>query len=97
MTIKTKGMGAIIKKLRPVGKKARKERLEYLKGQRNIYKKDPTGRKDKIISQMNETLKKKKHSAGPGMIDFYHNGEFLYHLSCDLYAFHFFLLGDFSF
>ena len=72
MTIITKGMGAIIKKLRPVGKKARKERLEYLKGQRNIYKKDPTGRKDKIISQMNETLKKKKHSAGPGMIDFYH-------------------------
>ena len=42
MTIITKGMGAIIKKLRPVGKKARKERLEYLKGQRNIYKKDPT-------------------------------------------------------
>ena len=72
MTIITKGMGAIIKKLRPVGKKARKERLEYLKGQRNIYKKDPTGKKDKIIKSMNETLKRKKHSAGPGMIDHYH-------------------------
>ena len=75
MTLLTKGMGAIIKggkKIKRVGKEERKQRLEFLKGQRNIYKKDPTGRKDKIISQMNETLKKKKHSAGPGMIDFYH-------------------------
>ena len=72
MTIKTKGMGAIIKKLRPVGKKARKERLEYLKGQRNIYKKDPTGKKDKIIESMNKTLKDKKRTASPAMIDHYH-------------------------
>ena len=72
MTIITKGMGAIIKRPKTVGKKARKERLEFLKGQRNIYKKDPTGKKDKIIKSMNETLKRKKHSAGPGMIDHYH-------------------------
>jgi len=69
MTIITKGMGAIIK---TVGKKARKQRLEFLKGQRNIYKKDPTGKKDKIIASMNKTLKEKKHTAGPGMIDHYH-------------------------
>ena len=72
MTIITKGMGAIIKKLRPVGKKARKERLEYLKGQRNIYKKDPTGKKDKIIESMNKTLKDKKRTASPAMVDHYH-------------------------
>jgi len=75
MTIITKGMGAIIKggrKIKRVGKKERKQRLEFLKGQRNIHKKDPTGKKDKIIKSMNETLKRKKHSAGPGMIDHYH-------------------------
>ena len=72
MTLLTKGMGAIIKRPKTVGKKARKERLEFLKGQRNIYKKDPTGKKDKIIKSMNETLKRKKHSAGPGMINKYH-------------------------
>ena len=73
MTIITKGMGAIIKlkKLRPVGKKARKKRLEYLKGQRNIYKKDPTGKKDKIIKSMNENLKNKKRSASPSEVDHY--------------------------
>ena len=71
MTIITKGMGAIIKRPKTVGKKARKERLEFLKGQRNIYKKDPTGKKDKIIASMNETLKRKKHKAGPGMTDHY--------------------------
>jgi len=75
MTIITKGMGAIIKgakKIKRVGKEERKKRLEFLKGQRNIYKKDPTGKKDIIIKSMNETLKRKKHSAGPGMIDHYH-------------------------
>ena len=72
MTIITKGMGAMIKKLRPVGKKARKERLEYLKGQRNIYKLDKTGKKDKIIESMNKTLKDKKRTASPAMIDHYH-------------------------
>jgi uncharacterized protein (UPF0210 family) len=72
MTIITKGMGAIIKRLKTVGKKARKKRLEFLKGQRNIYKKDSTGKKDKIIKHMNETMKRKKHSASPGMIDHYH-------------------------
>ena len=75
MTIITKGMGAIIKgakKIKTVGKEARKQRLEFLKGQRNIYKKDPTGKKDKIIASMNKTLKEKKHTAGPGMIDHYH-------------------------
>jgi len=72
MTIITRGMGAIIKRPKTVGKKARKERLEFLQGQRNIYKKDPTGKKDKIIKHMNETMKRKKHSASPGMIDHYH-------------------------
>ena len=75
MTIITKGMGAIIKgakKIKRVGKEERKKRLEFLKGQRNIYKKDPTGKKDKIIASMNKTLKEKKHTAGPGMIDHYH-------------------------
>ena len=75
MTLLTKGMGAIIKgakKIKTVGKEARKQRLEFLKGQRNIYKKDPTGKKDKIIASMNKTLKEKKHTAGPGMIDHYH-------------------------
>jgi hypothetical protein len=75
MTLWTKGMGAIIKsskKIKRVGKEERKQRLEFLKGQRNIYKKDPTGKKDKIIKSMNETLKRKKHSASPGMIDHYH-------------------------
>ena len=71
MTIITKGMGAIIKRPKTVGKKARKERLEYLKGQRNIYKKDPTGKKDKIIKSMNENLKRKKRSASPSEVDHY--------------------------
>ena len=62
MTLITKGMGAAYK----AGRK------KFLEGQKNIYKKDPTGKKDKIIKSMNETLKRKKHSAGPGMIDHYH-------------------------
>ena len=68
-------MGAIIKggkKIKRVGKEERKQRLEFLKGQRNIYKKDPTGKKDIIIESMNKTLKNKKHTASPGMIDHYH-------------------------
>ena len=68
-------MGAIIKggkKIKRVGKEQRKQRLEFLKGQRNIYKKDLTGKKDKIIASMNKTLKEKKHPAGPGMIGHYH-------------------------
>ena len=75
MTIITKGMGAIIKgakKIKRVGKEERKQRLEFLKGQRNIYKKDPTGKKDKIIASMNKTLKDKKRTASPAMIDHYH-------------------------
>ena len=55
-------MGAIIKgakKIKRVGKEERKQRLEFLKGQRNIYKKDLTGKKDKIIASMNKTLKEK--------------------------------------
>jgi hypothetical protein len=72
MTIITKGMGAIIKNLKTVGKKARKERLEYLKGQRNIYKLDKTGQKDKLIGSMNKFLKDKKRKASPAMIDRYH-------------------------
>ena len=74
MTIITKGMGAIMKggkKIKRVGKEERKQRLEFLKGQRNIYKKDPTGKKDKIIASMNETLKRKKRSASPAMVDHY--------------------------
>ena len=62
MTLITKGMGAAYK----AGRK------KFLEGQKNIYKKDPTGKKDIIIKSMNETLKRKKHSAGPGMIDHYH-------------------------
>ena len=75
MTLLTKGMGAIIKgvkKIKRTGAGERKQRLEFLKGQRNIYKKDPTGKKDKIIESMNKTLKEKKHTAGPRMIDHYH-------------------------
>ena len=62
MTLITKGMGAAYK----AGRK------KFLEGQKNIYKKDPTGKKDKIIASMNKTLKEKKHTAGPGMIDHYH-------------------------
>ena len=62
MTLITKGMGAAYK----AGRK------KFLEGQKNIYKKDPTGKKDKIIESMNKTLKEKKHTAGPGMIDHYH-------------------------
>ena len=75
MTLLTKGMGAIIKgakKIKRTGAGERKQRLDFLKGQRNIYKKDPTGKKDIIIASMNKTLKEKKHTAGPGMIDHYH-------------------------
>ena len=62
MTLITKGMGAAYK----AGRK------KFLEGQKNIYKKDPTGKKDKIIESMNKTLKEKKHTAGPRMIDYYH-------------------------
>ena len=62
MTLVTKGMGAAY----------RAAKKEFLKGQRNIYKRDTTGKKDKIIKSINETLKRKKHSAGPGMINKYH-------------------------
>ena len=62
MTLITKGMGAAYK----AGRK------KFLEGQKNIYKKDPTGKKDKIIESMNKTLKEKKHTASPNMIDHYH-------------------------
>ncbi len=38
----------------------------------NVYKKDPTGKKDKAIKSMNEFLKKKKRQASPAMVDRYH-------------------------
>ena len=62
MGIITKGMGAAYK----AGRK------KFLEGQKNIYKKDPTGKKDKIIASMNKILKEKKRTAGQGMIDHYH-------------------------
>jgi hypothetical protein len=37
-----------------------------------VYKLDKTGKKDKIISSMNEVMKRKKHSASPSMVDRYH-------------------------
>ena len=37
-----------------------------------VYKLDKTGKKDKQIASMNEVLKRKKHSASPGMVDKYH-------------------------
>ena len=37
-----------------------------------VYKKDKTGKKDKIISSMNKFLKEKKRSASPSMVDKYH-------------------------
>ena len=37
-----------------------------------VYKLDKTGKKDKQIASMNEVMKRKKHSASPGMIDKYH-------------------------
>ena len=58
-----------------IGKKFVKEQKalkKFLEGQKNIYKKDPTGKKDKIIESMNKTLKEKKHTASPNMIDHYH-------------------------
>ena len=75
MTLLTKGMGAIIKggkKIKRVGKEERKLRLDFLKGQRNIYKKDTSRKKDIMIGSMNVTLKNKKHTAGPKMIENYH-------------------------
>ena len=36
-----------------------------------VYKLDKTGKKDKQIASMNEVMKRKKHSASPGMVDKY--------------------------
>ena len=38
-----------------------------------VYKLDKTGKKDKQIASMNEVMKRKKHSASPGMVDRYHD------------------------
>ena len=38
----------------------------------NVYKKDPTGKKDRAVKSMNEFLKKKKRKASPAMVDRYH-------------------------
>jgi hypothetical protein len=60
-----------IKAIKGLGKAFLEGRKEFLKAQENIYKLDKTGKKDKIIKSMNKTMKEKKHSAGPGMIDNY--------------------------
>ena len=61
-----------IKAIKGLGKAYEAARKEFLKGQENIYKLDKTGKKDKIIESMNKTLKDKKHTASPAMVDHYH-------------------------
>ena len=38
-----------------------------------VYKLDKTGKKDKQIASMNEVMKRKNHSASPGMVYRYHD------------------------
>ena len=61
-----------IKAIKGLGKAYEAARKEFLKGQENIYKKDPTGKKDKLIESMNKYLKDKKRKASPAMVDRYH-------------------------
>ena len=37
-----------------------------------VYKKDKTGKTDKMVEGMNKTMKEKKHSASPAMTEAYH-------------------------
>jgi hypothetical protein len=60
-----------IKAIKGLGKAYEEARKEFLKARENIFKLDKTGKKDKIIKSMNKTMKEKKHSASPGMIDHY--------------------------
>ena len=61
-----------IKAFKGLGTAYEEARKKFLKGQENIYKLDKTGKKDKIIESMNKTLKDKKRTAGPAMVDHYH-------------------------
>ena len=71
MTLLTKGMGAVTKqiysKLAKIKTKSKAEQKFD-----NVYKKDPTGKKDRAVKSMNEFLKKKKRQASPAMVDKYH-------------------------
>ena len=78
MTVKTLGMGIVknilTKKSGNIYSKLVKNKTKSKAEQilDNVYKKDPTGKKDRAIKNMNEFLKKKKRQASPAMIDRYH-------------------------
>ena len=78
MTVKTLGMGIVknilTKKSGNIYSKLVKNKTKSKAEQilDNVYKKDPTGKKDRAIKSMNEFLKKKKRQASPAMVDRYH-------------------------
>ena len=72
MTLITKGMGKISKNIySKLVKNKTKSRTEQILD--NIYKKDPTGKKDKLIKALNERIKRSvTKRAGQKEIDEYH-------------------------